>query len=109
VGSANGRPPIPEILRGRLDGNSREQFLALRAYEKECAAYDEGLAEECIFEVEVPVTGYKVFEVAATDAAEAEAIVAEGMIDELGALQDEMEMMWDCARVRGVVRSTYDS
>ena len=33
-------PPIPEILRGRLDGNSREQFEALRAYEKALRAYE---------------------------------------------------------------------
>lgn len=94
-----GRPPIPEILRGRLDGNSREQFEALRAYEKQCATWEEERADERVFGVEVPVTGYKVFEVVATDAAEAVEIVAEGMIDELGSLQDEMEMVWDAARV----------
>jgi len=94
----SGRPPIPEILRGRLDGNSRKQFLALRRYEKECELYEEEQAKERVFVVRVPVSGYKVFEVSATDAAEAEAIVAEEWLDEFGCLADETELMWDSAR-----------
>ena len=88
-------PEIPPILRGRLDGNNREQFLALRRWERQVA---EGKAEEAElrpFLVEVPVSGYKTYEVMALDALDAEAAVADWEGDEVG---DETEEMRDMAQ-----------
>jgi len=89
------RPKLPDILRGHLDGNNREQFLALRKWENEVGEEEAEEAEIRPFLVEVPVSGYKTFEVLAYDALEAECMVADGEGDEVG---DETELMYDAAQ-----------
>ena len=89
-------PPIPEILRGKLDGNNKEQYLALKEWQRDVALYERGLLEPQPrpFLVEVPVTGFRVYRVLAVDAIEAGVLVADGEGELVG---DEVEEERDIA------------
>lgn len=96
------KPPVPEILRGRLDGNNRDQVLALRAYERQLRDWEEEVSSMRSFEdevssmrsfiVEVPISGSRYYEVEASSPEEAKVMIADGnghlLHDELEELRD---------------------
>jgi hypothetical protein len=84
-------PPIPEILRGRLDGNNKAQFEALRAWERRAEAGEWDPPQQR-YVVEVPIAGSRFYEVMATDSEDAEILIADG---EGTLMEDDVEEMRD--------------
>jgi len=89
-------PPIPEILRGRLHGNNKAQFEALRAWERLAQAGDFDPPERRYL-VEVPIAGSRFYEVMAADREEAELLIADG---EGTLVEDDVEEMRDFGRAQ---------
>ena len=90
---------IPEILRGKLEFGNLEQIKAVREYERKLATVEDA-EEASYFEVEVPISGTRIYHVRADNGAEAEAILSQSMgeDDDVEEVDEEIEVVWDCAQ-----------